>query len=182
MNSGVLSKSHPEHTKHKVEDIVKSLLVSFTKDWPRTSVSEELCTHSTQTSHIAKLPQILWHKPVYQLSQKPKDEGAELHNSYKQAHFIVLLVVIWSRGKPESYIWKAPQTQWYMHNFSIFLFQTVLCWNEEILESDRILILFPNPSVPKKNATFAYREVKQFQVRPNLYKIVLIFILQYEYY
>jgi len=35
-------------------------------------------------------------------------------NNYMQAHSSVLLMVIWSRRKPESYVWKALQTQWYM--------------------------------------------------------------------
>ena len=34
---------------------------------------------------------------------------------------------------------------------------------------------------PKKNINLAFREVKQFQVWPNLYKIVLIFVLQHKY-
>ena len=37
------------------------------------------------------------------------------------------------------------------------------------------------PPSKKNNINLAFRGVKQFQILPNLYKIILIFVLQYKY-
>lgn len=118
------SKNSTQHRAIKLRVFIQSFLVSFRKNWPRTSICEELCTCSTQTSHAAKLPQKLWHYPVYELSV--------YHTwSYSQAHSTVLLVVIWSSGKPAIiHLESSPDTV-ILRQFSIFFISSHASMNKE---------------------------------------------------
>ena len=49
------------------------------------------------------------------------------------------------------------------------------------LESGEVVCKEGTPSVSKKNVNLAFQRVKQFQIWLNLYKIILIFVLQYKY-